>query len=159
MPMPGKVTLYHTDKENGEVRPVDLYTIDANDALRNHPDEYSREMPRAKIVDPATGEVVKTSRAKGGDVQSTEVTTERAGPTRADPPSTEAALRIDNPAVPQPVDGGAELGDGKAVARLEAAKFDDMSNTELRNLIEAKTGTKPTNFVKRDDLIAQAKTL
>jgi hypothetical protein len=145
--MPGKETLYNAKNE-----PVELYSVDARDALLNHPDEWSRA-PRA-------AEVAKKGASKGPDAVSSEITTERPGPTRRDPETVPEAQRADPDAPKAVSDTGDELGEDPGVKSTDPVQpedIDTMSNADLRDLIEEKTGKRPANFVNRDGLLEQAK--
>ena len=138
--MPEKVRLYNADGE-----PVDFYAVDAAEALKNAPDEWSREPGKRER---------KGAAKTGANVPSSETTTERAGPTHRDPPVTDGALRTDVSS--DPVRDGDDLGEGDP-ARGAPDSFDKMSDADLRAYIERTTGKKPTNFVKREALEKQAR--
>jgi hypothetical protein len=48
--MPGTKTVYRTDPESGAVTTHDLSSVDAREAVRGHPDEWSFAHPKGQAV-------------------------------------------------------------------------------------------------------------
>lgn len=163
--MPGKVKAYHTT-DDGVVE-VDLYQVDADEAVRKHPEEWSLRPPKGgKVVSANTGEEVtetvadrekkiadtaaeeakaaKAAAPKGavadGMQPSSPQTTERAGPTRRDPPFTEGAVRptSESGQGPQLVTDHDNLGEVKLEQRREEGRGEYAVSARDRKKASAK---------------------
>ena len=142
--MPGKVAVYNvTENER-----VEMYQIDARDAVKNHPDEWSYEPWK----EPKKKASAKTS---AESAPSTDVVTERAGPTRLDGPETPGAQTdISSPTTPAPVEDSAnELGQNDVRQGIDTKTA---TLPELRDYIEQRSGKRPANFVKEPELRQKA---
>jgi len=169
--MPGKVKVYHTteDEDGDVVREVEMYSVDATEACRKHPDEWSMVPPKkAKIVSATTGDEVTETATERADAlaeaaaadakaqkssakanatglqPSSPQTTERAGPTRRDPPFTPGAVRnsAESGQGPELVTSHEGLGEVEAERRIEegGSAFEISARDRRKASVKAKAG-------------------